>query len=309
MRNKVSVGQHTLELSNINKVFFPADDITKGDLIDYYKKIADKILPYLEGRPVTMHRFPDGINGEGFYQQEISDYFPEWIERKSVRKQGGSITHVICQNAATLVYLANQACITPHVWLSRKDHLNYPDLMIFDLDPPAEDFTPVRDAAQLLRGFLNELGIEPFVKTTGSKGIHVLVPLDRSAAFDEVRDFAQRVAAALSEQKSDKLTVEQRKDKRKGRVFIDYSRNSYGQTAVAPYALRAKPGAPIATPVQWDELLDRDFTSQIYNIKNIFRRLSHKEDPWKGIWDKLHSVNNARQKLENMRKSARESQG
>ncbi len=309
MADKISIGRYTIQLSNTDKVFFPADDISKGDLINYYYKIADMMLPYLEGRPVTMHRFPDGIDGEGFYQQGISDYFPDWIERTSVTKEGGIVTHVICQNAATLVYLANQACVTPHVWLSRKDHLNYPDLMIFDLDPPGENFAPVRHAALLLRGFLNELEIESFVKTTGSRGLHVVVPLDKSAAFDEVRDFAHIVAAALSEQESDALTVEQRKEKRKGRVFLDYLRNSYGQTAVAPYAVRAKQGAPVATPIEWNELGDKNFTSQSYNIKNIFRRLSQKEDPWKGIWHKAHSLSKTRQKLRDVRRRATQSRG
>lgn len=215
------LGHYTIELSNTDKVFFPADDITKGDLINYYYKIAKTMLPHTEGRPITMHRFPDGMDGEGFYQQEISDYFPDWIERASVKKEGGRVTHVICRNAATLVYLANQACITPHVWLSREDHLNHPDLMIFDLDPPADDFELVRHAAQLLRGFLGELEIESFVKTTGSKGLHVVVPLDKGADFEEVRGFAQSVATALAERESAKLTTEQRKEKRKGRVFLE----------------------------------------------------------------------------------------
>lgn len=306
---EIYIGGYTIQLSNTDKVLFPADEITKGDLIDYYRKIAGTMLPYLEGRPVTMHRFPDGIGGEGFYQQEISDYFPDWIERARVTKQGGTVTHVICRDAATLVYLANQACVTPHVWLSRKDRLDQPDLMIFDLDPPAEDFAPVRHAARLLRRFLKELGLEAFVKTTGSKGLHVVVPLDRNAGFDEVRDFAHTVAAALAEKESDALTVEQRKDKRKGRVFLDYLRNSYGQTAVAPYAVRAEPGAPVATPLEWDELGDTNLTSESYNIRNIFRRLSRKEDPWQRIWHRPHSMSEARRKLHHMAKAAGKTEG
>ncbi|MFP3898609.1 MAG: non-homologous end-joining DNA ligase [Dehalococcoidia bacterium] len=304
MAPEISIGRYTIQLSNTDKVLFPGDGITKGDLIDYYHKIAGTMLPYLEGRPVTMHRFPDGIGEEGFYQQEISDYFPDWVERIAVKKQDGSVTHAICQNAATLVYLANQACITPHVWLSRKAKLDCPDVMIFDLDPPAEDFAPVRDAARSLRGFLKELGLESFVKTTGSRGLHVVVPLDRNADFDEVRDFAHGVAAALADRESEALTVEQRKDKRKGRVFVDYLRNSYGQTAVAPYAVRARAGAPIATPIDWHELGDKNITSQSFNIENIFRRLSRKEDPWQRTWHRSHSVSEARQKLDDMAKAA-----
>jgi len=291
------VGRRTIELSNRDKVFFPVDNITKGDLIDYYYKISESMLPHLKARPVIMHRFPDGIDGEGFYQQEISDYFPEWIDRITVKKEGGTISHAVCQSAATLVYLANQACVTPHVWLSKKDGLDYPDLMVFDLDPPADDFEPVRHAAHLLRRFLDELGIESFVKITGSRGLHVIVPLDRSAGFEEVRNVARNVARALVERESGRLTIEQRKEKRGGRVFIDYSRNSYGLAVVAPYAVRAKPGAPVATPVDWDELEDKELTSQSYTIKNIFRRISHKQDPWQQMGRKAHSLSKAEQRL------------
>jgi bifunctional non-homologous end joining protein LigD len=297
MAGGMRIGRRTVELSNRDKVFFPASNITKGDLIDYYYKVSENMIPHLEARPLTMHRFPDGIDGEGFYQQEISDYFPEWIDRVTVRKEGGTISHAICQNAATLIYLANQACITPHVWLSRKDRLDYPDLMVFDLDPPADDFDPVKYAAQLLGGFLRELGMRPFVKTTGSRGLHVVVPLDRSADFEEVRHFAHDVAATLVEREPDQLTIEQRKEKRSGRVFIDYSRNSYGLTVVPPYAVRAKAGAPIATPIDWDELRDKDLTSQSYTMKNVFRRISHKQDPWRGIGRKTHSLSKAKRQL------------
>lgn len=308
MADKLKIGQHSLELSNTDKLFFPGEDITKGDLIDYYHQVARVMLPYVKDRPLTMHRFPDGIEEEGFYQQQIGDYFPDWIESLSVEKEGGSVTHVLCQDAATLVYLANQACITPHVWLSRKDRLNYPDLMIFDLDPPSDDFEPVRKAARLLKDFLAELGMEPWVKTTGSRGLHVVVPLDGRADFKEVRNFAQSVAVALAEQESGRVTAEQRKEKRKGRVFLDYLRNSYGQTAVAPYAVRAKPGAPIATPVEWDELGDKDMNSQRYTLKNILRRLSQKKDPWRGIWGKAHSLAKTKQELIRLRKRVTETE-
>ncbi len=301
MEPEVRVGGHTIALSNTGKLFFPEDGITKGDLIAYYHRIAEVMLPYVAGRPMTMHRFPDGIEGEGFYQQEASDYFPDWIERLPVKREGGTTTHVICQNVATLVYLANQACITPHVWLSRKDRLYYPDLLIFDLDPPGKDFTPVRQAAQLLREVLVELGLVPFVKTTGSRGLHLVVPLDRSTHFDQVRAFARDVAEVLSRYQPDKLTSETRKEKRGGRVFVDYFRNSYAQTAVAPYAVRARAGAPVAAPIGWDEVADPDTDSQSYNIKNVFHRLSRKGNPWQGLWQKSFSLERAQQRLNSIR--------
>jgi bifunctional non-homologous end joining protein LigD len=301
MADRIRAGKYTVELSNTDKVLFPGDGITKGDLIDYYRQIAVVMLPYIKDRPLVMHRFPDGIDAEGFYQQEVSDYFPDWIERVSVKKEGGSISHVVCRNAATLVYLANQACITLHVWLSRQDRLDNPDQLIFDLDPPDKDFEPVREAAQLLRQFLQGLSLESLVKTTGSRGLHVIVPLDRSAGFDRVRSFARGVAETLSRLEPRKVTSELSKEKRKGRIFLDYIRNSYGQTAVAPYAVRARPGAPVATPLDWDELTELHLNAQSYTIKNMLQRLSRRQDPWQGMWRRVYSLDKAEKKLEELK--------
>jgi bifunctional non-homologous end joining protein LigD len=301
MADRIRVGKYAVKLSNTDKVLFPGDSITKGDLIDYYRQIAVVMLPYIKDRPLVMHRFPDGIDAEGFYQQEVSDYFPDWIERVSVKKEGGSISHVVCRNAATLVYLANQACITLHVWLSRQDRLNNPDQLIFDLDPPDKDFEPVREAAQLLRQFLQRLSLESLVKTTGSRGLHVIVPLDRSAGFDRVRSFARGVAETLSRLEPRKVTSELSKEKRKGRIFLDYIRNSYGQTAVAPYAVRARPGAPVATPLDWDELTEPHLNAQSYTIKNMLQRLSRRQDPWQGMWRRVYSLDKAEKKLEELK--------
>jgi bifunctional non-homologous end joining protein LigD len=298
MAEKIEIGGHSIELSNTDKLLFPGDKISKGDVIDYYRRIAEVMLPYLEGRPLTMHRFPDGIEGEGFYQQAVSDYFPKWIEQVKVKKEGGQVSHVVCNDAATLVYLANQACITPHAWLSRQDRLHHPDLMIFDLDPPSDDFAPVREAALALRELLVEVGLEPFVKTTGSRGLHVTVPLDRSRDFDEVRALARQIAGVLVKRQPQRLTDEQRKEKRGQRVFVDTLRNSYGQTAVAPYALRAKPGAPIAVPLAWGELKEGKLHARSFNLKNIFRRVAPRKDPWRGIWGNARSLEKARQWLE-----------
>lgn len=194
MMNKIKVGSYTVELSKTDKVLFPDDGITKGDLIDYYRRIAEIMLPHMEGRPITMHRFPDGIDKEGFYEKEAPDYFPGWIKRVSVeKKEGGKENQVVCENAATLVYLADQACITPHIWLSRVDKLSFPDKMVFDLDPPDNDFEPVRSAALSLKELLEKLGLTASIMTTGSRGLYVVVPLDRSADFDTVRSFAQNL--------------------------------------------------------------------------------------------------------------------
>lgn len=279
-------GKYKVDLSNTDKIIFPDEGITKGDLIEYYRKIANVMLPHVEDRPLTLHRFPDGINGEGFYQKEASDYFPEWIEKLPVKKKEDGETHyVICNNEATLVYLANQASITPHVWLSRKNRLEKPDRLIFDLDPPeGNDFSAVRRAAITLRKFLdNEVGLTSFVMTTGSRGLHLAVPIKASQDFDAVRSFAQKVAKIVAQRNPDSLTTEIRKEKRKGRIFLDTARNAYAQTAVAPYSVRPKPGAPVATPLDWDELSEDHLNAQSYRIRNIFRRLAQKPDPWKQI--------------------------
>jgi bifunctional non-homologous end joining protein LigD len=298
MSEKLKFGKYTVELSNVDKVFFPDESYTKGDLIDYYRKIADYMLPYLEERPLVMLRYPDGIEGESFFHKNAPDYFPEWIKTESISKEeGGTVNHVICNNAATLTYIANQGCVTPHIWLSKRDKINYPDTLIFDLDPPGKDFGEVIFAAGKLRGLLeNELDIASFVKTTGSKGIHVEIPLLRKENFDKVREFAQNAAEVLANRYSERLTTEVRKNKRKGRVFIDVARNAYAQTAAAPYAVRAKPGAPVATPIEWDEL-DSGMSPQKYNIKNIFRRLSQKKDPWKDFRKHAQSISGPAEKL------------
>ena len=296
--SKRRFGRYTVETSNEDKVFFPDEKITKGDLIDYYQKIADRMVPYLKERPLVMKRYPDGIKGESFYQKEIGDYFPDWIERVKVKKKGGTVTHVQCDNAATLVYLANQACIELHPWLSRSDKLHYPDQLIIDLDPSGDDFSQAVFGARVLKELFDELDLKAFLKTTGSRGLHVLVPLDRRANFDKVRDFAQDTAKLLAQRHSDKLTIEARKAKRRGRLLIDTARNAYAQTAVAPYAVRAKPGAPVATPLDWDEIGNKKLNSQSYNVRNIFRRLGRKTDPWKDLPRLGRSLKEARRRLD-----------
>jgi bifunctional non-homologous end joining protein LigD len=295
----MKIGGRNIEISHRDKVFFPKAKIIKGDVVDYFRRVAKVMLPHVRGRPLAMRRHPDGIKGEGFFQKEVPDYFPRWIKRVTApRKEGGKVDNVVCDNAATLVYLANQACFTPHVWLSRRDKLDCPDQLIFDLDPPGNKFALVRFAAKALREFFDELGLRSFVKTTGSRGLHVMVPLDRKESFDTVRKFAQDVARVLAHRHPKRLTVEVRKNKRRGRLFLDTARNSYAQHAVAPYALRAIEGAPIATPLSWDEVGDSKLNAQRFNIKNIFQRLGRKSDPWKNLHRAARSLKTARKRLD-----------
>lgn len=283
-RRAIKIGRYTVELTHEDKLLFPKPRaITKQAFIEYYERIAPVMLPYMHNRPLTMHRFVQGITHEGFYQKDAGSYFPAWVKTKAISKEAGGMTrYVVCNNAATLVYLANQLCITPHLWLSRIDKLNYPDRMIFDLDPSGKDFGVVRTLAKQLRQVLEDAGLKPFVMTTGSRGLHVVTPLKRVHTFDQVRAWAYTVAQHVVNENPQCCTLEVRKDKRRGKVFIDVLRNSYGATAVAPYAVRAHPGAPVATPLDWDELpLVR--SAQKYTIKTIFKRLSTQTDPWQGM--------------------------
>jgi len=303
----MKIGGHKIDTSHEDKILFPKAKITKGDVIDYFWRVAKVMLPHVRGRPLAMRRHPDGIEGEGFFQKEVPDYFPRWIKRVTTpRKEGGKVDNVVCDNAATLVYLANQACFTPHVWLSRRDKLDCPDQLIFDLDPPGTKFALVRFAAKALRDFLDELGLCAFVKTTGSRGLHVIVALDRKQDFDTAREFAQDVARVLANRHPKRLTVEPRKNKRRGRLYLDTARNSYAQHAVAPYAVRAIEGAPIATPLSWEEVNDSKVDAQRFTVKNIFQRLSRKSDPWKNLRRSMRSFKTARRRLDGIIKKEQE---
>ena len=272
--------------------------ISKGELIAYYRNIAKAMLPFLKDRPLMLQRFPDGITKEGFYQKEVPDYFPDWLQRVHVSKEGGSVNHALCNNAASLVYLANQACLTFHVWLSRRDRLDYPDQMLFDLDPGDNDFAPVRKAAVLLRDLLTELELDAYVMTTGSSGLHVRVPLLRKTGFDRVRATAREIAAKVIACHPEEFTMEQRVQKRRGRLFIDTNRNAYGQTAVAPYSVRPYPSAPVAAPIHWHELEDGAVDSRTFTMADIPRRLAETSDPWKDITANLRSLKHTMQLLE-----------
>jgi bifunctional non-homologous end joining protein LigD len=282
-------------ITHPRKALFP-DGLTKADLAAYYERVAQLMLPHVQGRPVHMQRFPDGIEGRELQQKQAPDYFPEFVARATVpRRRGGTVTHAVIENADTLVYLAGQACITPHVWLSRTDRLECPDRLVFDLDPPGTDLAPARKAARLLRGVLEEAGLAAYLMTTGSRGYHVVAPLEAASGFDEVRAFAREVAAALADREPDRFTVEQRTAARHGRLYLDTGRNAYAQTAVAPYAVRAIDGAPVACPLEWDELGRTE--PQRFTVRNLLRRTARRDDPWKDMPRREASVAAARRAL------------
>lgn len=288
-----------VEITNPDKILFPKDKYTKLDLINYYKKIAPKMLPLVKDRPITMFRFPNGTNKDGFVQKNVSDYFSSWIKTKAIKRQSReSIRMLVCNDKDTLMYLANQACLSPHIWLSKKDKLNVPDRLIFDLDPPKNNMSLVKEGAKALRQLLEkELGFKVYLMTTGSKGVQLVIPLKGESEFATVRSFARKIANLIAEREPKKFTTETRLEKRRGRLFIDYLRNAYAQTGVAPYGVRALNGAPVATPIDWSELFSSGSHPQKFNIKNIFQR---RKNPWSGIESHGASISKATKKLEKL---------
>jgi bifunctional non-homologous end joining protein LigD len=287
-----------VEISKPDKELFPASGagpaVTKLDLARYYESVADVMLPHLKDRPVNMQRLPDGIERSAFYEKKVPTHFPDFVSTVEVETADGSQRQVVVSHARTLVYLAQQACVTPHTWLCRSDDLDRPDQLVLDLDPTVPGLSAVRRATRLVGDLLDDIGLTSVVKTTGSRGYHVVVPLRRRESFDEVRAFARRVAEVLVNREPDLLTLEARKNKRGDRVLVDIQRNAYGQTAVPPYAVRARPGAPVATPITWDEL-SRVAPDQ-HTIRTVGRRLSRGGDRWADL-PRPQSLGRAREQL------------
>jgi bifunctional non-homologous end joining protein LigD len=282
------VGRRKVRISNPAKVLFPADGITKEDLAGYYAAVAPAMVPHVRDRPLNLWRWNAGIERDVVIQQAIPKGAPDWVRRVEVdRRRGGTVVHAVGGEAAMLVWLANQNCITPHVWTDRADRLGYPDRLVFDLDPPDRDaaahFPAIRAGALALGDVLRELGLAPYAMTSGSRGLHVVAPLRRRAQADEARATAGEIAELVAERRPDELTTAWRKEKRGGRVLVDVARNTYAQTTVAPYAVRAIPGAPVATPLAWEELDDADLSPRRWTLATVPDRLERSGDPWKGI--------------------------
>ena len=279
-----TIDGHQITITHPDKVLFPADGITKGELAEYYEKIAPRMIPHVRDRPLHMNRFPGGIAWNPIQQKRVPDSFPAWIKRATVDLQrGGSITHAVINNAASLVYLAQYNVVTVHVWLSRIQAPNQPDQVMFDLDPADEDFGLVRKTALKVKALLEELKLVPFVKVTGSRGLHVIAPITVGPSFEEVHLFADTIAQRLAASDPDHLTTEFTKQKREGRLFLDVNRNAYAQTAVAPYAVRARRGAPIAMPITWSEVESDGLRPDGVGIRNVSEWLRHHDDPWKSM--------------------------
>lgn len=276
---------HQVPVSNLDKVLWPEEGHTKDDLLRYYLDVAPLVVPFVEDRPLTLYRCPDGIRGECFYQKEAPDFMPRWVrtERLPTESEDGETNFVIGGGAATLVYLTNLGCVEHNPWSSRIAQVGRPDLLLLDLDPAEVDFSEVRGAAELVGEVLGELGLRPFVKTSGGKGIHVMAPLRPEKSFEEVRALAKRAAEQVRSRDPRLFTLSPRKSARKGKIFLDYLRNARGATMVSPYSVRPRPGAPVSTPLDWEEL-KRSFEPRDYHLGNIRRRLGQKEDPFARFW-------------------------
>jgi bifunctional non-homologous end joining protein LigD len=284
-------------ITHPEKVLFPADGITKGDLAAYYEAVAPVMLPYLRGRPLTMERYPAGIAGKGFWQKDMSKGFPSWLERVKVPKKDGVVHHPVVNDARSLLWTANQNAITHHVWTSRLPHLDAPDLCVFDLDPSTDDVASVRAAAVGLRDLLDKLGLPSWVKTSGSKGFHLVVPVDGKTHVDDVAAFAHAVAAAFVSFAPDRLTLEFSKADRRGRIYVDTGRNGYSATFAAAYTVRARNGAPVSAPCTWDEVERGEVEPQSFTLRNVPDRIARVGDLWAGLLRRGRSLKRPMQKL------------
>jgi bifunctional non-homologous end joining protein LigD len=281
---EIRAGRRTVRLSNADKVLFPDDGITKEDLARYYAAVAPAMVPHVKDRPLNLWRWNRGIENELVIQQAIPKGAPDWVRRVTVpRRRGGDVTHAVGGEAATLVWLANQNCITPHVWTAKADKPDQPDRLVFDFDPPddGDHLDAIRAGALAIGDLLREKGLTPYAMTSGSRGIHVVAPLRRGPDSNTVRERAGELAEEVAERLPDRLTTSWRKAGRGGRVLVDAARNTYAQTAVAPYAVRAKPGAPVATPLFWDEVEEAD--PRRWTLRQVPERLEARGDPWEGI--------------------------
>lgn len=284
-------------ITHPEKVLFPDDGITKGELAAYYEALAPVILPHLRGRPVTMERYPSGIGQKGFWQKDVSKGFPEWLQRVKVPKKDGVVHHPVVTDTRSLLWITNQNTITQHVWTSRIPHLDHPDLCVFDLDPSHDDPAELRAAAIGLRDLLRELSLPSWVKTSGSKGFHIVVPIDGQSPMGQVAGFANAVGTAFVGLAADRLTQEFNKAARKGRIYVDTGRNGYSATFAAAYTVRARPGAPVSAPCTWEEIERGEVNPRTFTLRNMPERVARVGDVWADMRRRGRSLTRPMEKL------------
>jgi bifunctional non-homologous end joining protein LigD len=280
----ITVGRREIAISHPDKNLFTDPPVTKLDLARHYEAVADAMVPLIRDRPLALQAFPGGIEGKGFFVKTVPAHFPDWIARADVDKEGGTNVQALGNDAATLVFLAGQNVITPHIWLSRYDEPHQPDRLIFDFDPsPGATFDDVRAAARAAGERLHDAGLVTYAMVTGSRGIHVTCPLRRGPDFREVHAYARTIAEAMVADSPQHLTLAWRKADRGARIYVDINRINYAQHAVAPYGVRPRPAAPVAMPIHWDELEDPKLVPDRWTVKDAAARLASEGDPWKGI--------------------------
>ena len=289
-----------MKITHPEKILFPDDGITKGELAEYYEAIAPAMLPHILRRPVTMERFPAGIGKPGFLQKDVSKGFPAWLERVEVPKKDGVVHHPIVTDLQSLLWVTNQNTITQHVWTSRVPELYYPDLCVFDLDPSRDDPADVRAAAIGLRDLLERIGLPSWIKTSGSKGFHIVVPLDRKSRMDRVARFANAVGTMFVSLAPDRLTQEFAKTDRGGRIYVDTGRNGYSATFAAPYTVRARRGAPVSAPCTWEELERGEVDPWTFTLRNMPARVAKIGDLWADMRRRGRSLAGAAETLKRL---------
>lgn len=293
----LDVGGQNVNISHINKVFWPDEGYTKGDLIDYYRHIAPVLLPYLVDKPESLLRFPDGIFGESFFQKDMK-ILPDWIDTVKVQDQSANkeIKYMICNDEASLIYMINLGCIDINPWNSRIKNISNPDYLIIDLDPEGVPFAKVTETAIGVREVLGGLDIEGFCKTSGASGIHIYIPMGGLYTYEQVRDFAQILAEKIYQKLPNITSLERSPEKRQGKVYIDVFQNAKGQTLACPYCVRPRPMAPVSTPLAWEELNSRMKPTN-FTIKNMLQRLEKKEDLFRPVLGKGVNIGRVLKKL------------
>jgi bifunctional non-homologous end joining protein LigD len=296
---EVKVGGHNLKLTNLKKVYFPDEEYTKGDVIEYYRSVAKYILPYLKGRPESLNRHPNGIDGESFYQKDIKDLPPGWVKTEMIYSEHNEkdINYLVCNDEATLVYLANLGCIEINPWFSRVENLDNPDYLVLDLDPEDISFEKVIETALAAKEVFDIAGAKCYCKTSGATGLHIYVPLGAVYNYDVAREFTHLVARLVHTKTSGFTSLKRSPSKRQKKVYLDYLQNRPGQTLAAPYSIRPRPGATVATPLKWEEV-KKGLNPKDFTIKNILKRIEKNGDLFKNVLGKGIDLSKCISKLE-----------
>lgn len=290
---EVLVDGKKVRLTNLSKPLWPGDGITKAGLIKYYADMGDILLPYLKDRLFIMSRYPDGIKGEMFYQKDCPEYAPEWLHIFPVESPdvGKTINYIVCNDLATLLWLANQACIELHIWLAKIPRINYPDIAVFDLDPfPPATFADTLKIAILVKEALEQFGLRGYPKTSGATGLHVFVPVIPEFTYQEVRDAVEFICRHIHSVYPQKTTLERLISNRTGKVYLDYLQNTRGKTMTFVYSPRPHPGAPVSTPLTWDEVREGKIDSADFTIYNIKDRLAEVGDLYRDFLEPAQSL-------------------